>query len=647
MMRGASASTAVACIGSFVVSGLELAANSPFSWLTISGALQWVIMPWALLLGALAGLMARGATNGALRQMGITTGLAILVLPFFLSGLVLFAALFAVAIVASIAARKGHSLSNPRALARFLGIGLVMSLSAGVLGFLFPGASATSQSYPPALARGEVDDRPNVVVVVCDTLRAGSMSVYGYERDTTPFLEDLASRGILWSQAEATGNHTPPSHASLFTGLYPSEHGVMATGVGLPQGPETLAERLSGRGYATVGVTTNFVIRSAAGFGRGFDVFDDSLLRQTPLSPSIEFMRRSTYHGRSLGDVPFLLSRITLNKLLANAAMDRRAVHADEVNQLAMQHMQAVQSTGRPLFMFLNYMQAHAPYQAPGAWFDKYLEHDPGPFRERLSKLAFSKLHGDLLREVRAGQDHHEVVGALQDRYDAEIAYLDSQLAELEEIVAEESGDRPWVLIVTSDHGEHFGEHGLLRHGDALFEETQHIPLMAVGTHLPQGLVAPETVSLLDVPGTVLSLAGIAEPLGHSQSLLSEAGTPRKPSSRLVLAELGPLGVLSHFHSLNEVAVYENKHKTMLRVDNEGSAFEVLRAFDLSTDSAESSPLRPSSMADSLLRRQSSWASDWWQTYQAGRNRSSSVQLSAQDLANLEEIGYALASEDD
>lgn len=645
--RGATASMAMAAIGLLLVAAIGIAGQDNLPWATVSLALMVRVLPFAFFFGAVAGLFAKGACNGALRQSGMMVGVLVLVLPYFLTYKGLLVASLISSILLGYLATKRREASNSRGFTQLFAAGFVFSLLIALLGFFPADSTAESKSSVETAVALEGDMRPNIVLVVCDTLRASSMSAYGYARDTTPFLTEFADRGILWERAESTGNHTPPGHASLFTGLYPHEHGVMATSVGLPAGPETLAERLSNRGYLTSGIVSNYVIRGASGFGRGFQLYDDSMVVATALERIFGFVGRETAHGQTWGVIPFLFSRLNLNKIFNNMVRSRDRLGAEWQNRLVQTQLRTLSQTGQPAFLFLNYMQAHAPYQAPGEWFDKYLSHDPAEFRERMTGLEFSIKLKTLAHKVEIGEGNAETVAALQDRYDAEIAYLDSQLRNLEEIIAQESGERPWVMIVTSDHGEHFGEHSLMKHGGGLFEETQHIPLIAVGTSLARGQVASETVSLIDVPGTVLALAGIKEPLGHSRSLLAASGAPRKPSPNVVFSESGPLGVRSHFYPLTTVAVYEGAKKTLVQVDEELEIFSPLTMVDLALDPAEASPSAFSAKQISVWNKQQPWVAGWWQSYLAGRLRTSQVTVSDSDLSSLNEIGYAVDSLDE
>lgn len=489
---------------------------------------------------------------------------------------------------------------------------------------------------------------PNLALIVLDTLRADRLGSYGYERPTSPFLDELAAQGILFERAIATGSHTPPTHASLFTGLLPSEHGVMSTHVGMP--PEdrpTLAGRLKENGYAAIGVVANFVIRRAQRFSRGFHLYDDSLVCQRGMGSASEAVSGISATGRLWGHVR--LFGWSPAKLFAVLFRPTEAdVHAAAVNELVIDHLQDAHDKGGPWFLFVNYMDMHAPYQPPGEYMNKFLEHDPGDFQDRLRAREFNHRLNELTRRFEEGDERSkETLQALSDRYDGCLAYLDAQLREVFRFIELASGDRPWIVAITSDHGEEFGEHGAVGHGRTLWEGTQHVPLILVGSHLPAGRVS-EPVSLQDIGTTFLSLAGVETPLGHGRTL---AGIPAEmnavveevadsSAARFPIAELGDARSRSFFAPLSEVAVYTQSFKWSLRMTSEEPYMESLGAYDLNADPSESSPLSGERLPRVPVGFEA-WRERWLNAYQEGLKRTRYIDDSeASRMRLLLELGY-------
>jgi arylsulfatase A-like enzyme len=326
---------------------------------------------------------------------------------------------------------------------------------------------------------------PNVLLVVLDTVRAQNLSLQGYSRATTPNLERWASSAAVFDRAIAPSPWTFPSHATLFTGRWPFE---LAIDWDKPLDGRfpTLAGVLRDRGYATAGFSANiFYCTYELGLARGFVHFEDY-----PISPSQAAV--STSIGREL--FAFSLNRdfaFDFRTLIGYDDIPGRRTAA-EINDVFLQ-WQARQDPSRPFFAFLNYLDAHQPF-LPSA-----------PFG--------TKFRGDAPRgDPRHWWDRPWTPDAVQaevDAYDGAIAYLDDQLGRLfEELRRRGVLDRT-LVIVTSDHGEHFGEHGFMRHGNTLYQEVLHVPLVI---RYPPVISTPirvnELATLRDVPATVLDLLG-------------------------------------------------------------------------------------------------------------------------------------------
>ncbi len=287
------------------------------------------------------------------------------------------------------------------------------------------------------------DDRPDVVLIVIDTLRADHLACYGYGTETAPWLSALAERGVVCRQVHATSSWTAPSTASLLTSLEPAQHGVIsgfrAVAVRRQQSAdihlnrvadevETLAETLRQAGYATFAVTDNHNVCDEMGFAQGFDRFQNYMYESA-----------ETVNATVLG-------------------------WATEID------------AAQPYFLYLHYMDPHRPYQQRPPLF-------------------------------RPGERQ---VDTWLSAYDSEIHYCDGMIARL----ADRFGwDDDTLLIVTSDHGEEFLDHGGFDHGKTLYGEVLDVPLVFA---FPDGRPGPDHVdrrcSLLDVTPTILAALGIEAP---------------------------------------------------------------------------------------------------------------------------------------
>ena len=319
---------------------------------------------------------------------------------------------------------------------------------------------------------------PNVLVVVVDTLRADHLSTYGYERPTSPRLTQLASQGTLFDNAIAPSSWTLPVHASLLTGLYPYQHHVDSDGSLLGWDYPVLGDEFMARGYRTAAFSANTLLFSRRrGFGRGFIHFEDDF-------QSFGSSFAQTFYGD-------LIKHLLFHLELKRDLFGRRS--AQQINRHALRW---IDSGHRPFFVFLNYMDVHDPYRPPEPYLHRYTKlKNPG---SRASE------HWDWFEHLTPQQRQGAV-----DAYDGAINYVDDHIQQLMEQLQQRGLTRNTVVVITSDHGESFGEHGLMTHGNALYRELIHVPLIfwAPG-RIPAGRRIDAPVSLTSLPATLLEEVG-------------------------------------------------------------------------------------------------------------------------------------------
>jgi arylsulfatase A-like enzyme len=324
-------------------------------------------------------------------------------------------------------------------------------------------------ALPPSLP-----DRPNVVLIVLDTVRAANLGVYGYSRDTTPFLNDLARKGVVFERAISTSSWTLPSHAGMFTGRYP--HELSANFMKRLDGRfPTLAERLRERGYLTAGFVANLTnLTYECGIDRGFIRYEDH-----PVSAAT--LLESSW-----------LWRIGIDPIFSKAGTRRKLVNkfAEDLNTDVLRWLDG-RGSSRPFFIFINYLDAHAPYIVPKTFKRVFGVDRPRP------PLS--------MRRTWSSEDAKIEL----DAYDSAIAYLDQQLGVFFRGLERRGLSDNTLIIVTSDHGEAFGEHGLFGHGHSLYRPLLHVPFIAVlPSRIPAGLRVSPPITLRDLPATVMDLTG-------------------------------------------------------------------------------------------------------------------------------------------
>jgi arylsulfatase A-like enzyme len=317
---------------------------------------------------------------------------------------------------------------------------------------------------------GRVARSPNLIIILVDTLRADHLHYEGYARETSPQIDALAARSIVFENHYSTASRTGPAVASLFTGLFPRSHGVLnpltewdAKGI-LGAEQTTLAEILKEAGYGCFGFITNPNVTSRFGFGQGFDVYQ-------PVRGGCDDVNRE-----------------------ALAALDFRA--------------------REPFFLYLHYMEPHSPYQAPAEYEDLYANPGyRGPFtgeHEQLDQIVAGQL-------VARPQD----VAQLKALYDQEIRCFDDHLAELLAGLKERGFYENSILLFLSDHGEEFLDHGSALHGYTLYEEQLRVPFFIHDGRRPDPGAITAISRHVDLLPTLLDLLEIPdEGLHQGRSLL-------------------------------------------------------------------------------------------------------------------------------
>jgi arylsulfatase A-like enzyme len=312
--------------------------------------------------------------------------------------------------------------------------------------------------------------RVNIVLIVIDTLRADHLSCYGYSEPTSPFLDEIASKGVLFERAYSASSWTAPSTASIHTSIYPFQHGVVtgffatekAKGTNrtitlnrIPEEATTLAEVLKDAGYSTFAVADNLNICSEEGFDQGFDKF-------------------MSYRDRT----------------------------AEVINKKLEEWEERIKGAS-PYFLYVHYNDPHRPYHRKPQWY--------------VGKDAKTR--------------------TLASDYDSEINYLDAKIKDMFELFAWNNNT---TVVIVSDHGEEFFEHGKAQHGNNLYVETLHVPLLIYSPHDSiANLRIENPVSTLDILPTLRDLAGLpADSLDVGISLVPHMRGERPSEDRYVLSHL-------------------------------------------------------------------------------------------------------------
>lgn len=319
----------------------------------------------------------------------------------------------------------------------------------------------------------DVSRTPNIILLSIDTLRSDHLSCYGYDRPTSPWIDSVAAQGVRFEEVVSHSPSTAPSHMSIFTSTHPGVHGVHIRDEGvsfgrLPSGLISLPEVLKAVGYRTAAFTGGAQVTAGFGFERGFEVYKEDMFR------------------------------------------------LEEEDFVAVHEWLGTVGEGEPFFLFLHTYEVHAPYQPPPPFDTMYDPEYDGPISaDWEEKEWFDKLMA--LRPLGEREVTH-----LRALYDGGIQYTDQTLGRFFEALAAKGlfGDEETLLIITSDHGEEFMEHGRLAHMQ-LYREVMHVPLIFHWPGvIPAGKELKNQVRLIDVVPTVFDYLGLPQlPQAQGKSL--------------------------------------------------------------------------------------------------------------------------------
>ncbi|ERN40607.1 arylsulfatase A [Rubidibacter lacunae KORDI 51-2] len=509
----------------------------------------------------------------------------------------------------------------------------------------------------------------DIVLLVLDTQRADRLSCYGYERPTSPHLDAFAAEATRFQQAIAPAQWTIPSHASMFTGVYPSQHGAVQSYSVLPSTLPTLAERLREGGYHTAAFCNNPLVGVLDnGLRRGFTSFLNysGLLTSHPnqagIAPNLVDRYRQFFKGtlaRLLGRIQDTFARseamlaLSFTPLMVPLWQTALSFKGNTAKSLADAAELLCDRPGlpsdRPVFSFINLMGTHMPYHPPHRYIEQFA---PRFLIDRSARRYLhqfnSDVYGWLAPLADPLSDAHKTT--LDGMYDAEVAAQDEHLGRFfAQLAAGGVLDRA-LVIICADHGEHLGEKQLLGHTNALYNELTHVPLIVRDPRggFPAG-VRSETVSTRRIFHTALGAAGLTAPDEESLDLARSTTEPG-----VVFAEgIPPANVLSLLRKrqpdlvrdracdLTSLAVWDANFKLQTKVatdSTEPAGISTTELYHLLDDPRETLNLRDV-LPEEVDRLQSHLTLLGTQSHSAGRDLASNVD-DPDVMRRLRDLGY-------
>jgi len=445
-------------------------------------------------------------------------------------------------------------------------------------------------SLPPAKAETQPLDpnrsRPNVLLISIDSLRADRLGCYGNPRDTSPRIDALARRGVLFTNAWSTTSWTLPAHVSLLSGRSLLGHGVREARM-IPASVPMLAEVMRSMGYQTAAFVSAPWLSSRFGFDRGFDLYDDF---SVPFTPD----RESRMRAQATLSAPLLAPAI--EKWLRQTAKP-------------------------PFFLFLHYFDVHYDYSPPAPYDSMFDPSYDGP-------ITGKRFHAD--PRIRPGMAKRDLDHLLA-LYDGEIRFTDDHIGRVLDLMQELGFLESTFIVLTADHGDEFFEHGGKGHHRTLYEEVLRVPLiLSWPGRLAEGLMVEEPVSIVDVLPTILATLGQAPPKGAEGISLIPAATGRRPlPTRALVSELYVK------QNINlQVAVRRGDSKLIQSLN-----FPRRELYDLASDPGETKP-KEGANSLALARDLGQWMRQTWGGHDQLGTDPGKVSLDPGRMQALRALGY-------
>lgn len=452
------------------------------------------------------------------------------------------------------------------------------------------------------------DKLPNIVMIVMDTVRADAIGAY-VDGKVTPFFDKTAENGILFENAYSTAPYTLAGHASLFTGTYSSINGGNWEDMKLAPDFPTLAQILSWGGYTTVGVSDNGWINPYNGLAKGFKYFvniGDHNDQPQKMSELKRAMIKATLWYKTSAIFGF-------SKNKNQPTPKGNITEKEDWKKKEITSWLNSSAPKKPFYLFLNYVDAHDPYK----YDEKFKPKDVEPSQlEALKKKLAPKRYAEFMAGIDSFSEKE--IELMRKIYDASVTTVDDKIAQVMDLLKKNNLLDNTIVIITSDHGEYFGEYGFLNHYFGVNIPVIKIPLLiSYPNVLPQGIRISQPVQILDLMPTILDLTGIrineeGTIMGRSLLPLLKGGMAEKP----VIAELMKNNVcLKLFKDIPppkkentkkyEVRYYtlvEGEYQYILKSDGEGKLYKLPQGNSVGEDVTFKEPERAERMRKALER---------------------------------------------
>jgi len=478
---------------------------------------------------------------------------------------------------------------------------------------------------------GQDVGRPNIMLIVLDTFRADNISPF-----LTPTLEAFAKECVVYENCVSTSPWTLPAHASIFTGLYPTSHGahflesskhlsakhkftkIDEDSYPLASQNLTMAEILGSAGYKCYGVVANYgYMNHKTGIAQGFSYYDDRRnlpFYYMPFEEKLYSFPIVSYFVKKIS----VFSGLHEQKLHHNVKSSRQA---EDINK-SVRHTLNNHIKDKPFFMFVNYMDTHAPYIPRKAYRERFASmikdewlkpHIPG-WEELMTNN----------RKVTKKEKEH-----ITAAYRGEVAYLDKQIGILFAYLKEVNLYNNTLIVLTADHGEFLGEHNLIGHGFGLYKEVLHVPLLIKYPGDMPGTKSKQNVQLVDILPTVLNSIKVKTPSAAEGQTLYKTKIPKRYMVSELYENASCYKLGTRFRGISR-AMYNLPYKYIANSARKNELYNII------SDPKEHNNLLSSKphIAKTMNKALSKWVK------QRKPRASKTRKLNREELKNLKSLGY-------
>ncbi|MBD3413074.1 MAG: sulfatase-like hydrolase/transferase [Candidatus Aminicenantes bacterium] len=410
------------------------------------------------------------------------------------------------------------------------------------------------------------ENKTNILIILVDALRPDHLSCYGYSQATSPHIDVLSAEGTMFESVFATSNWSIPTHASLFTGLYPCSHGAYSLISVLRKDIPTFPEILSKNGYYSLSVYNNPLLGKSGGLSRGFDK-----------AIGIENEHKAS----------FTLLRV-YEKFFKQDSL------SDDIMELTSRWIEHCHNLKLPYFIFINLLDVHSPYQPKEPYFSNFIN------SVNLKRVNLPLLE-NFKYEIKSKQRQSELLSQLSDidriylqrMYDSNIRYVDEQIGNLLEQLKVKGRVEDTFIAITADHGEYLGEHGIMGHViSTLYNEGLNIPLIFWYPQKLNPQVIKKTASQVDIFPTILSLVGLKE---HIPNQIQGRDLFKEDKSYDILAEF----YLDSQRKFSR-AIVSNGMKLMVDADGNHELYDLRKDPNETKDLSALFPEKAEAMSEKL-----------------------------------------------